>query len=88
MNGTDRTGQSYQDFVAAGVAFGAAGRLEEGLIAGLTLTEHMALVRDKRYRIDWQAAREHMERQIERFDVRGKAGDRLRRSPGGISSGC
>ena len=34
---------AYHDFAQAGVAFLPAGRLEEGLIKGMTLTEHFAL---------------------------------------------
>ena len=44
--GTDLTHKRYRDFMRAGLTFGAAGRIEEGLIAGLTLIEHMALVYD------------------------------------------
>jgi simple sugar transport system ATP-binding protein len=40
----DITGRSYRHFIEAGVAYMPAGRLEEGLIAGMTLTEHTALV--------------------------------------------
>ena len=83
VQSNDLTGRPHNVFTAEGVAFGAAGRLEEGLIAGLTLTEHMALVRDKRYRIDWNAARDHMTRQVERFDVRGKATDPIEALSGG-----
>ncbi len=41
--GKELTGRHYRDFLAANVCFGAAGRLEEGLVAGLTLTEHFIL---------------------------------------------
>lgn len=65
------TGQPYRDFLRRGVAFAPAGRVEEGLVAGLTLTEHIALATTNSTRIDWQAARQQTETQIERYQVRG-----------------
>ena len=44
--GDDITKASYRQLFRRGCVFGAAGRLEEGLIAGLTLTEHTALAAD------------------------------------------
>ena len=46
VNGADLTNRTYREFMRAGVAFSAAGRLEEGLIAGLTLVEHVALANE------------------------------------------
>jgi simple sugar transport system ATP-binding protein len=83
IDGTDLTGQPYRAFRAAGVSFGAAGRLEEGLIAGLTLTEHLALVRDRRPVIDWRAARTLTERQIARYHVRGRPDSPIETLSGG-----
>ncbi len=41
--GRDMSRATYHRFVQSGVAFLPAGRLEEGLIKGMTLTEHFAL---------------------------------------------
>jgi general nucleoside transport system ATP-binding protein len=72
LDNVDLTGRGYRDFMNTGVAFAAAGRTEEGLIAGLTLTEHMALVSDRRSaRINYDRTRDHMRQQITRYDIRG-----------------
>ncbi len=73
----------YREFAEAGVTYCAAGRTEEGLIAGLTLTEHMALVQDNNVRIDWGKARATMDKQIQRYDVRGRATDPIEALSGG-----
>jgi len=55
----------YHDFLEAGVHFLPAGRLEEGLISGLTITEHFLLAaRAKGLRIDWGAAEADAEKRI------------------------
>jgi ABC-type uncharacterized transport system ATPase subunit len=57
VDGRDMGSGRYRDFLAAGVHFLPAGRLEEGLISGLTVTEHFLLAgRAKGWRIDWGAA--------------------------------
>ena len=83
LNGVNMVGRPYRQFMASGVVFGAAGRIEEGLIAGLTLTEHMALVSDQSRLIDWTQARERTESQIERYRVRGKPDDTIEQLSGG-----
>ncbi|HEX2618709.1 MAG TPA: ATP-binding cassette domain-containing protein [Phototrophicaceae bacterium] len=65
------TGKRYRDFMRAGVIFAAAGRLEEGLIAGLTLTEHLALMTDNHFQINWTQARQKTEAVIKQYQVRG-----------------
>lgn len=79
----DMTNRSYQAYMNAGVIFGAAGRTEEGLIAGLTLTEHMALVMDHRRVVDWQAARSAMDQQIKHYNIRGRSNDYIEQLSGG-----
>ncbi len=70
--GEDMTGKPYRAFMQKGVWFSAAGRLEEGLIAGLTLTEHVALVADSRPLLDWNAARALTEAKLAQYQVRGQ----------------
>jgi simple sugar transport system ATP-binding protein len=65
------------------LVFGAAGRIEEGLIAGLTLTEHTALVADDGLRVDWKAVQERTLNQIERYRVKGRASDQIEQLSGG-----
>lgn len=66
------SGGAYRRFLRCGVAFGAAGRLEEGLISGLNLTEHMALVTEQGALVDWRRAREVTRANLELYDVRGQ----------------
>jgi simple sugar transport system ATP-binding protein len=72
LGGTDMTGRPYGQFMAAGAAFGAAGRLEEGLIPGLTLTEHLALVSERGAAVDWTRARELTAAQITHYNIKGR----------------
>jgi len=81
--GRDMTGKSYREFLQVGVAFGAAGRLEEGLVAGLTLTEHVALVTNQHSFIDWNSARQHTEDQIKHYNVRGRPESQIETLSGG-----
>lgn len=83
VNGQEMGGKPYRDFLRSGVAFGAAGRLEEGLIAGLTLTEHIALTSDDDMFVNWSGARDLTETQIKRYNVRGRAGDTIEKLSGG-----
>ncbi|MDZ4768270.1 MAG: ATP-binding cassette domain-containing protein [Chloroflexota bacterium] len=83
LGARDMTRRSYHDFQRAGVAFSAAGRLEEGLIAGLTLTEHVALVRDDDAVIDWRSARDDTAARIAHYAVRGRPDSRIEQLSGG-----
>ncbi len=57
VSDTDLTGASYRDFLDAGVHFLPAGRLEEGLVQGLTVVEHFVLAsRSTDFVIDWEDA--------------------------------
>jgi general nucleoside transport system ATP-binding protein len=80
----DLTGRSYHDLRGAGVAYITAGRLEEGLVAGLTLTEHIALAECKRALIvDWRAAMESAEQRIRDFNIRGRPYTEVQELSGG-----
>ncbi len=74
LGGQDFTRRSYRDFLAAGVAYLPAGRIEEGLIRGLTLTEHYVLAqRDHQpFFIDWAAATNGIQKKINEFNIRGR----------------
>lgn len=70
--GNDVTGSNYHVFRRRGVAFVPEGRLEEGLIAGLTLTEHFALAAcEPRLCVPWEAARQTAKERVDRFRIRG-----------------
>lgn len=73
VDGRDMTGAPYRHFLETGVAYLPAGRLEEGLVGGLTLTEHFALGdRGGPFFIDWAAARERAAEHIHRFNIVGR----------------
>jgi simple sugar transport system ATP-binding protein len=79
----EMTGKSYREFLRGGIAFGAAGRLEEGLIAGLTLTEHIALTNEDDMLVNWSHARALTEAQLKLYNVRGRPTDTIEKLSGG-----
>jgi ABC-type uncharacterized transport system ATPase subunit len=73
LGGVDLSGQPYDRFLAAGAAFLPAGRLEEGLIPGLSVCEHVALAdRGGGFFIDWDAAKQSAMACIADFNIRGR----------------
>jgi simple sugar transport system ATP-binding protein len=83
IGGRDMTRASYRQFLSAGAAFAAAGRLEEGLVAGLTLTEHIALSSERGMVIDWARAQARTHEMIERYNVRGTPANLIEQLSGG-----
>ena len=83
LNGRAMTGQSYRAFMTAGVSFGAAGRLEEGLVRGLTLTEHIALATERGVLVDWGRAAAFTESQIAQYQVKGRPDSMIETLSGG-----
>jgi ABC-type uncharacterized transport system ATPase subunit len=84
VGGQDLTHAAYGRFLKAGVAYSPAGRLEEGLVGGLTLTEHFALAeRNGPFFIDWSAARSHAAERIQHFNVVGRPESRVEALSGG-----
>jgi ABC-type uncharacterized transport system ATPase subunit len=73
LSGQDFTRRAYHDYMAAGAAYLPAGRIEEGLIRDLTLTEHYVLALRGRQPvlIKWAAAAAGMQRKIAQFNIRG-----------------
>jgi ABC-type uncharacterized transport system ATPase subunit len=63
----------YHEFQRRGGAYVAAGRLELGLISGLTISEHRALTTPAaKFLADWDGARQEMETRIEEFNIIGQ----------------
>lgn len=72
VDGRDLTGRDHREFLASGVHYLPAGRLEEGLVPGLTITEHMVLAeRSRGFFVDWRAARRRAEERIRRHSIKG-----------------
>ena len=72
VNNHDLTGSSYHAFKRNGVSFMPASRMEEGLVPGLTLTEHFVLAEETRgLFIDGDQGRKLAEDRIKSFNIRG-----------------
>jgi simple sugar transport system ATP-binding protein len=72
LAGQDVTGWGYHRLQAAGMAYVAAGRLEEGLVAGLSISEHVVLVQHTHsFLVDWSRARQETGRRIEKYQIVG-----------------
>jgi simple sugar transport system ATP-binding protein len=72
LDGVSLTKASYRGHLAAGVHYLPAGRLEEGLIEGISITEHLVLASDdSTFFIDWKAARKVAETEIEDYSIKG-----------------
>ncbi len=73
LAGQDVTGWRFHRMQSNGVGYVAAGRLEEGLVAGLTLTEHLVLARpDKKFFVDWSHNRADMAERIQTYQIVGQ----------------
>ena len=83
LNGENVSSASYRQLFRRGCVFGAAGRLEEGLIAGMTLTEHSALVSDDKLQIDWKTVAKRAASRIEHYRIKGRASDPIEQLSGG-----
>jgi len=84
VDGRDLAGAPYRRFLEAGVVYLPAGRLEEGLVPGLTLTEHFALVeREGPFFIDWKVARKRALERIRHYNIVGRPETRVESLSGG-----
>ena len=84
LGGGTMSGKDYHAFKAAGVTFQPASRLEEGLIQGLSVTEHCALQdKSKSPFVRWEDAYRVAVRNIDKFQVVGSPGYRVESLSGG-----
>ncbi|WP_119069118.1 ABC transporter ATP-binding protein [Aggregatilinea lenta] len=82
--GRSMAGRPYHQFVQSSIAFLPAGRLEEGLIAGMTLTEHFALTLPNAAPwVNWFQARRATQERISHFNVKGRPGSPIQTLSGG-----
>jgi simple sugar transport system ATP-binding protein len=73
LSGQSMAGHNYHTFNQRGVYFLPSARLEEGLIAELTITEHVALQGAHRpFRVPYQALAADAERRIDAFRIKGR----------------
>lgn len=80
---TAMTGQNHHEFKAHGVSFLPAARLEEGLIPGLTITEHFALQPGRGILISWDQAKKRASEKIAQFRIMGRPSTRVESLSGG-----
>lgn len=84
IKGEDLTGRSYHAYKARGVAFLPAARLEEGMIPGLTLTEHFILAEETQgFFVNWDKGHGLAEERIKEYDIRGTPGSPVESLSGG-----
>jgi len=82
--GRDMTHESYHHFMQAGVAFVPAARLEEGMIGGLQIREHVALAEsDGQFFVPWPEAETHAREMIASFRIAGQVHTRVQELSGG-----
>jgi simple sugar transport system ATP-binding protein len=82
--GAKMNGQAYAKYLERGVAYLPAGRLEEGLVPGLNLTEHFILAqRSKEFFINWNLAQNHAQSRINEYNIRGVPASRVESLSGG-----
>jgi simple sugar transport system ATP-binding protein len=72
LGSADMTGRGYHAFRRQGVTFLPAARLEEGLIPGLTIAEHFALLEQLGPVLSVERSRSRAIRGIERFRIAGR----------------
>jgi simple sugar transport system ATP-binding protein len=72
INQKDKTGKKYHDMMAEGVTYLPASRMEEGLVPGLTLSEHFALASEnQRIFIDRHQIAGITQQRIDEFNIKG-----------------
>lgn len=73
LDGQEITTWSYHQRRNHGMAYLAAGRLEEGLVADLSLTEHLVLAGPEHdFFVDWSAANQEMARRVRDYQIIGR----------------
>ncbi|MGE5262571.1 MAG: ABC transporter ATP-binding protein [Acidobacteriota bacterium] len=83
-DGAKMTRQPYRKFLDRGVAFMPAGRLEEGLVPGLNLTEHFILAgRSREFFVNWSKAEEQAQSRIQEYSIHGAPDTRVESLSGG-----
>jgi simple sugar transport system ATP-binding protein len=84
LDGEDISSHSYHQIQQAGISYIAAGRLEEGLVAGLSLTEHMVMAaQEHSFFIDWEGTEKTTWERIEKYQVVGEPNSLIDQLSGG-----
>jgi ABC-type uncharacterized transport system ATPase subunit len=74
LDGDDITAIDYRDRIDRGIGYLPAGRLEEGLVEGLSVAEHFVLAdrTDSRFFIDWRSATHAARARIAEYAIKGQ----------------
>ena len=83
LKGRDLTGLSYHAFMRSGVAYLPAARLEQGLVGGLSLSEHFVLSEGKGLFIDRKAAGDLAADRICTYNIKGSPSSTVESLSGG-----
>ncbi|MCL4395780.1 MAG: ATP-binding cassette domain-containing protein, partial [Chloroflexi bacterium] len=84
ITGAKMDRQPYQQHLDRGVAYLPAGRLEEGLVPGLNLSEHFILARrSNEFFIDRKLAQTQAQSRIKEYSIRGAPSTRVESLSGG-----
>ena len=84
INGIDMTQAPYPAYLTAGVGYSPADRLQDGLIRGLSIHEHVALRTPPRgWFVDWKKTLQATLQAIAMFNIRGKPQTKVERLSGG-----
>lgn len=83
LGDTVMTHRPYTDYLQAGVGYLPADRLQDGLVRGLSIQEHMALRLAAGWFIDWPRVRKETQQAIALFNIRGNPASRVERLSGG-----
>ena len=84
LMGSDMHGKNHHAFKQRGVSFLPASRLEEGLIAGMRITEHFALqAKRQHFVVRWPEALQRAQRQIQKFQIKGRPDSTVEALSGG-----
>jgi simple sugar transport system ATP-binding protein len=84
LSGRNMKNQDHHTFMRHGVTFMPASRLEEGLISGLSITEHFALQEHQNgFMVKWPAAHRLAGERIESFRIKGLPDSRVDALSGG-----
>jgi ABC-type uncharacterized transport system ATPase subunit len=84
VDGKSLNKASYRDHLSAGVHYLPAGRLEEGLVEGISIAEHLALTSDDTsFFIDWDSADDAAQREIGDYSIKGSPSSPVEALSGG-----
>jgi len=78
------TRRTYHKFLTDGVHYLPAGRLEEGLVQGMSITEHFVLSgKDRQFFIDWKKAEDHATQEVKHYSIKGRPASTVESLSGG-----